>query len=158
MGTSGKITLKLTSSRATTSKGGTVLSFESEEGSVVSTDEEAHLLAQALDEMSSLGYDPRKTEMISTWLQNTEYREGVERSVAESGKWKSCVGRKYCHEPEVVANRYLESVDAFKRFDDVLCAHGLVRRSVRVDDMGLGRQSGGVSCSGLIVIALAPKE
>jgi hypothetical protein len=113
---------------------------------------------QALDEMSSLGYDPRKTAMISTWLQNTEYREGVERSVAGSGKWASCVRRKYCHEAEVVANHYLESVDAFKRFDDVLRVHGLVRRSVRIDDMGVGRQSGGISCSGLVVIALAPKE
>lgn len=153
-----EITVKLSSARPNTSHGETVLTLEVDNGSISPTTEEVHLLGQALDEMPSLGYDPRKVEMISTWLQNTKYREGIEHSVAESGKWSSCVGRKYCHAAEDVANRYLEAVDAFKSLDDILHVHGLVRRSVRVDDMGVGKQSDGISCTGLIIIAMSSKE
>ena len=153
----GVITLKLTT-KPTGSDGRTVLSFVPDATSTPTVIEEAGLVTQALNEMASLGYDPQKLEMISTWLQSTEYREGVQRAVAESGKWKSCVNRKYCHEAEASADRYLKSVDAFKPFDDALRAHGLERRSVRIDDMGIGQEAGHVSCSGLIVITLGPKE
>lgn len=150
----GGITVKL-SAPPQASDGRTVLSLEPDDGTIPTVAKEANLLGQALDQMPALGYDPRKLEMISTWLQNTEYREGVERSLTQSGKWKSCVGRKYCHEAEVAANEYLASVNAFKPFDNVLRAHGLMRRSVRVDDMAVSAGSAHISCSGLLVIALA---
>lgn len=153
----GDITIKL-SARPHSNDSHMVLSIEPEDGSIPPASEEANLLARVLDEMPSLGYDPRKLEMISTWLQNTEYRQGVQRSLIKSRKWKSCVGQKYCREAGAVADQYLASIDAFKPLDDVLRAHGLMRRSVTIDDMGVGTESGRVSCSGLIVIALGKTE
>ena len=153
----GEVSLKLTS-RPNQSVGYTVLSLGSDDAIVPTNDEQAHFLGQVLDEMPSLGYDPRKVEMISVWLKNTAYREGVQHSLEKSGKWKMCVGRKYCHEAEAVANQYLQSVDAFKSLDGVLGAHGLTRRTVQIDDMGVSRSSGNVSCSGLIIIALRAKD
>jgi len=120
--------------------------------------EETDLLKQVLNEIASSGYDPEKIEMISTWLQNTEYREGVEHFLVKSGGWKSCVGLKYCRKEEVIADKYLKSINAFKSFDDVLKTYGLVRRSVRVDDMAVGQKSGRISCSGLVIIALRSKK
>lgn len=152
-----EITLKLWSAHSNTEKGGISLSFDSDNSVKESTAEEVRLLGQALDEMPSLGYDPHQTRIVTIWLQNTQYQAGVGRAIAGSGKWKHCVGRKYCHEAEVIADQYLKSVDAFKWLDPVLSAHGLARDSVRVDDMGVGGEAGRISCSGLIVIALAPK-
>lgn len=153
----GEITFRL-SARPNSIDGRTALSLEPDDDAVPSTREEADLLAQVLGEMPSLGYDPRKLEMISTWLQNTEYRNGIQNAVAKSGTWKSCTGQKYCYQAETVADHHLESVDAFKAFDSALHSYGLVRKSVRIDDMGVGRGSDGVSCSGLVVIALEKKE
>jgi hypothetical protein len=65
---------------------------------------------------------------------------------------------KYCHEAEPIADRYLWSVDAFNSFDDALLAHGLVRRSFHVDDMGVGERLGKVLCDGLIFIYLSQSE
>ena len=138
--------------------GNTVLVLEPEGHSMPGVLEEAALLKQVLNAMTSHGYDPQKMATINTWLQNTEYQEGVEHSLVESGGWKSCVGRKYCHEAEVIANRYLKSINAFKSFDDVLQAHGLVKRSIKIDDMGIGRKSGRISCSGLVIITLNSKK
>lgn len=150
----GSITFKL----LTNPNGSTVLVLEPKDRSIPDVREEADLLKQVLNEMASSGYDPQKIEMINTWLQNTEYQEGVEHFLVKSGEWKSCVGRKYCHKEEVIADKYLKSINAFKSFDDVLQTHGLVRRSVRVDDMGVGQKSDRISCSGLVVIALNSKK
>jgi len=149
----GEITAKLSASSDRIHHG-TVLVIEPDGDYMPTASEEVALLAQVMGEMSALGYEPREMEIITTWLQNSEYRAGVQRSVAESGKWKSCTGRKYCHEAEPVANHYFESVEAFKPFDEVLRHYGLIRKSVRMDDMGVGEKPGHISCSGLVVITL----
>jgi hypothetical protein len=138
--------------------GETTLHFKSEGESIQPTSDELRLLGQALDEMPALGYDTRKIVSITIFLQRSEYQPGVEHVVAESMKWKSCIGMKYCHEAEPIADRYLRSVDAFNSFDDALRAHGIVRRSFHVDDMGLGERLGKIFCDGLIFIFLSQSE
>jgi hypothetical protein len=132
----------------------TVLSLEPSGDSKPTTGEEEDLLRQVLHDMAEHHYDPSKLVMISTWLQNSEFQEGVEHAVFESGRWKSCLGRKYCYQAEITANHFLSSVDAFKGFDAVLHEYGLRRKAVRVDDMGVGARTGGVLCQGLVVISL----
>jgi hypothetical protein len=135
-----------------------VLSLAPEGKALLTVAEEANLLRQVTHDMTELRYEPSKLEMISTWLQNSEFQEGVERAIFQSPKWKSCLGRKYCYEAESVANHFLLSVDAFKEFDAVLHEYGLKRKTVRVDDMAVGTRAGGVLCQGLIVIALEKKR
>jgi hypothetical protein len=132
----------------------TVLSLEPFGGSKPTTGEEEALLRQVLHDMTEHGYDPGKLLMISTWLQNSEFQDGVEHAVSESVNWKSCLGRKYCYKAEIAANHFLSSVDAFKGFDAVLHEYRLRRKAVRVDDMGVGSKAGGVLCQGLVVISL----
>jgi hypothetical protein len=132
----------------------TVLSVEPFDESKPTTAEEEVLLRQVLHDMTEHGYDPGKLLMISTWLQNSEFQDGVEHAVSESVNWKSCLGRKYCYKAEIAANHFLSSVDAFKGFDAALHEFGLRRKAVRVDDMGVGNKAGGVLCQGLVVISL----
>ncbi len=135
-----------------------VLSVRSEGDSKLRAAAEVDLLRQVLREMSSLGYSPRNLEMISTWLRNSEYREGVEEAVLKSGTWKACTGFKYCHQAEGVADQFLKSVDAFKEFDGVLREYGLRRKSIHVDDMGVGMKAEHIHCAGLIVISLEKEK
>lgn len=150
---SGDVTVKLSRVQDGTRKR-LALSLEPQAESTPKVTQEAEFLRQVLDDMASLGHNAGELTMITTWLQNSEYRDGVERAVTSSGVWRSCGRRKYCHEAEPVANRYLENVGAFSAFDAILAAHGLRRRSVRVDDMAVGEKSSRVLCSGSIVIAL----
>ena len=78
--------------------------------------------------------------------------------MAKSGAWRSCRGYKYCHKAEGLANQFLESVDAFKTFDEILRPYGLRRKWVHIDDMGVGERAGQVSCNGLIVIAIEKRR
>jgi hypothetical protein len=96
--------------------------------------------------------------MISTSLQNSEFRAGIQREVFQSGIWKSCTGLKYCHQAERVADQFLSSVDAFREFDAILHEYGLRRKAVEVDDMGVGAKSGNVLCEGLIVISVEKEK
>lgn len=149
----GEIDIKLSGSLSNKNDH-TVLSLEPDGGSRPTVSEEAGLLRQVLREMSSLRYDTSNLQMISTWLQNSEFLEGVEREVFKSGKWKSCTGRKYCYEAEGVADQFLNFVNAFKEFDAILQEYGLRRKAVHMDDMGVGMKNGQILCSGLIVISL----
>jgi hypothetical protein len=149
----GDVDIKL-SSHPKGSNSHTVLSLAPNGDSIPTASEEAGLLRQVLHDMSSLQCDPTKLEMISTWLQNSEYRDGIEHAVFQSGKWKSCVGRKYCYQAEHVADLFLSSVDAFKEFDTTLLEYGLKRKTIHVDDMAVAAKGGGVLCQGLIVISL----
>ncbi|HEY2495755.1 MAG TPA: hypothetical protein VGK24_01690 [Candidatus Angelobacter sp.] len=135
-----------------------LLSLSPEGNAAPTVREEENLLRQVLNDMTELHYDPSKLEMISTWLQNSEFQEGVEHAVSESRKWKSCLGRKYCHQGEVAANHFLSSVDAFKDFDAVLHKYGLKRKAVRVDDMAVGIKAGRILCQGLVVISLGKEK
>jgi hypothetical protein len=153
----GEIILKLSSAPNSNDRR-TVLSLEPLGDSKPTTNEEAELLRQVLHEASSLQYDASKLEMISTWLQNSEFQEGVEQAVAHSDKWKSCAGRKYCYQAEGVANQFLKSVNAFKEFDTILHEYGLKRKAARVDDMAVGDKTGKVVCQGLIVISLEQEK
>lgn len=137
---------------------GSVLFIKPERGSRVRTAEEVDPLGQVLREMSALGYPPHNLKMISTGLRNSEYKEGVEEAVLKSGTWKACTGLKYCHQAEGVANQFLRSVNAFKEFDSVLHEYGLKRKSIHMDDMGVGVRAGQVHCAGLIVISLEKEE
>jgi len=153
----GEIDFKL-SSALNASNGGTVLSLSPIGNSKPTTSEEAELLRRVLHEMSTLHYDPTKLQMISTWLQNSVFQDGVGNAVFRSGKWKSCVGRKYCYQAEGVANQFLASIDAFKDFDAVLHEYGLRRKAVSVDDMAVGNTAGQIVCQGLIVISLEKEK
>jgi hypothetical protein len=130
------------------------MSFDPEDDITPSAAEEAELLRQVLHDISSLGYNPSKLQMITTWLQNSEVRDQVEQAVFESGEWKSCRGRKYCYQAEHVTNQFLSSVDAFKEFDVPLREYGLRRKAVHVDDMAVGEKGKRVFCQGLLVISL----
>jgi hypothetical protein len=136
----------------------TVLSLDPDGNSVPTAREEADLLRPVLTEMSSLQYDPKNMEMISTWLQNSEYRDGVAGAVFQSGKWKSCSGFKYCHQAEGVADQYLSSIDAFKEFNTILHEYGLRIKAVRVDDMATATKAGKLLCEGLLVISLEKEK
>jgi hypothetical protein len=76
----------------------------------------------------------------------------------KSGKWKSCIGRKYCQQVEPVAVQYLHSIDAFKELDPVLREYGLKRKSIHVDEMGVGMEAGRVLCGGLMFIVLEKEK
>jgi hypothetical protein len=104
--------------------------------------------------MPSLGYDPHNLEMISAWLQDSVFEEGVERAVQKSGRWKGCLRQKYCHDAEGVADQYMLSINAFSEMDAVLHEYGLKRKAVRLDDMGVGTKGSHVLCDGLIVVSL----
>jgi hypothetical protein len=149
----GDVRVKLTSA-SRRGNGHTVLSLEPEGDSMPTAGEEAGLLQGVLNEMSSLQHDPSQLGMISTWLQNSEFRGGIEDAISQSGKSESCAGLKYCHQAELVADQFLSSVDAFKEFDTVLKEYGLRRKAIHVDDLAVGRNSGRVLCQGLIVISL----
>lgn len=133
---------------------GSVLSIRVEGDSKVKTSEEVEPLRQVLGEMSRLNYPPQNLEMISTWLQHSEYQNGIDSAVLRSGSAKGCNRTKYCHEAESTANQFLKSVNAFKEFDSVLSEYGLKRKSVNVDDIALGVSSGQINSSGLIVVVL----
>ena|SRR5947209_4812999 len=131
-----------------------LLSLEPSGDSQPTSKEEEPLLRRVFYEMTQRGYDPSRLVTISTWLQNSEFKYGVEHAVSESGKWKSCLGRKYCYAAEVAANNFLSAADAFKAFDTVLHEYGLKRKTVRVDGLGIEAKDRGVLCQGLIVISL----
>lgn len=135
-----------------------VLSITLEDDSKLRTAAEVDSLRQVLRSMSSLGYPPQNLEMISTWMRNSEYQEGIEQEVLKSGTWKACSGLKYCHQAEGVADQFLKSVDAFKEFDGALHEYGLKRKRIHVDDMGVGMKAGKVRCAGLIVILLQSEK
>jgi len=120
--------------------------------------EEANLLRQVLREMPSLGYDPKNLGRINTWLQQSEFLEGVEDAVSKSGIWKSCTGHMYCYQAQGVADQFLSSVDAFKEFDAVLHEYGLRGNTIHVDGMGVGMKDGQILCSGLIIIYLEKEK
>jgi hypothetical protein len=98
----------------------TVLSITIEDNSKLRTAAEVDSWRQVFRAMSSLGYPPQNLEMISAWLRNSEYQEGIEQAVRKSGTWKACTGVKHCHQAEGVADQFLKSVDAFKELDGVL--------------------------------------
>jgi len=144
-----------------------VLSMDLAVDSTAITSEEADLLRRVLQEIPSLGYEPRRLKMITASSDESELRGGINLAITRSGKWRSCVGLKYCYEAQKVADQFLKSVDAYKEFDDVLQRYGLKRKRVSMDDMAcatvseLGsasRSDGGepntISCSGLILIEL----
>ena len=137
---------------------GSVLTIRPESNANVKSVEEVQSLRQVLSEMSALGYPSQKLGMISTGLQNSEYREGVEEVVLKSGTWKDCTRTKYCHEAEGVADQFLQSVGAFKEYDGVLHEYGLKRKNIHVGDMGVGTTAGRVQCSGVIVISLEKEK
>jgi len=134
--------------------------------SAVTTREEADLLGRVLQEMPSLGYDPRDLEMITTSSDESELREGINLAVTKSGKWRSCIGRKYCYEAQKVADQFLKSVNAYKEFDDTLEQYHLKRTRVTTDDVACTvpraasaprndtREEIKVSCGGMIDIAI----
>lgn len=135
-------------------KDGTVLSIEPDGDCMLTVRDETRVLRQVLSEMSFLGHNPSKLQMISTWLRNSEFRASVEDAVFRSGIWKACVGRKYCPQAEEVANGYLSSVLAFREFDTVLGHYGVSIRAIRVDTMAVAARDGRIVCSGLLVISL----
>ncbi len=134
--------------------GRTVLSLEPVGNSVPTVSEEAALFRQVMHEMPALGYDPSNLETVVTSLQNSEFLEGVESAVFKSGKWKSCIGTKYCYQAKGAAEQFLTSADAFKEFDTVLQTYGLRRKAVWIDEMGVGVAAGRVVCSGLLFIPI----
>jgi hypothetical protein len=153
----GKVGVKLTAALEKPS-GRTVLTLKPEGELKPTVSEEAELLRRVLRDMPSLGYDPSNLEMISTWLQGSGFEEGVEQAVQHSGRWKACLGRKYCHAAEGVADQYMLSINAFNEMDAVLHEYGLKRKAARLDDMAVAMKSGRVLCDGLIVIPLDKKK
>jgi hypothetical protein len=149
----GKVGMKLTATLEKPS-GRTVLTLKPEGELNATVGEEAELLRRVLREMPSLGYDPHNLEMISTWLQDSVFEEGVEQAVHKSGRWKGYLRQKYCHEAEGVADQYMLSINAFSEMDAVLHEYGLKRKTVRLDDMAVAMKGSHVLCDGLIVISL----
>ena len=118
-------------------------------------------IAEVLKQMPKLGYDPARLVMISTPLQESEYKDGVNRAVQESGVWKQkgCIGAKYCHSAEPVVKRYLESASAYNDLDSTFAAVGLQRLKIFADDVACSKEAGTtirVGCDGLIFIVTAP--
>jgi hypothetical protein len=136
----------------------TRLSLETEDDSRLTTGEQADLLRQVLQDKSSPQTDPGKLNTISIWIRESEFQEGIEHALFQSGNWKTCIGRKYCYQLEGLADHFLLSIDAFKAFDPILQQFGLRRKGVSVDGLEVSDKLGQVHCSGLIFVALERRK
>ena len=141
----------------------TSLAFQSEEKlSTIATRNLAQFLGSGLKEMPSLGYDPSNLVNVSVSLTDSELHAGVNHAVEQSGIWRSCVNRKRCYQAQKVADRYLDSVNAFSEFDHHLQLYGLRRKRVSTDDLVCGpistTASATVSCGGLVHIQVVRVE
>jgi hypothetical protein len=153
-----EIRVKLSAAFLNGSDNRSTLSLTSEDDFSPTVKEEVDLLRQVLREMHSLGYDPNNLMMISIWLENSEYLEGVKEAVFKSGEWKSCKGYKYCYQAQGAADRFLSSANAFKALDTVLQEYGLRRKAIHMDEMAAGMQAGHFYCSGMIDISLEKQK
>ena len=144
----------------------TSLSFDAQKTESAPTiREEAEFLGVVFREMPSLGYSPLSIRTITLSIRESELRGRIEQAIVNSGKWRSCLGLKYCSEAQVVVDEFLRSENAYRQFDGVLQQFGLTRKKVRADDVTVSLPSGSqldgerhskltpqVSCWGQIVI------
>jgi hypothetical protein len=115
------------------------LSFEAPNAEgAPSTREEAGFLGEILRAMPALGYDPKSLEEISISIEDSELGEDIDTMLAKQGRWRSCIGRKYCQEAESEIDKFLRAGDAFKEFDGALMSFGLFRQSVLASDVTVG--------------------
>jgi len=138
--------------------------------SPISVHQEAEVFSKVLEKMKSSGYSPESLEMISFPIERTALKEGIDRAVSNSSTWRSCIGRKYCHEARKVADQFLASTNALKELDKRLQASGLQIVRAATDDVACNvmknrtvqsgdspRQAQQASCSGFVYIELKTK-
>lgn len=102
-------------------------------GSMSGTDE-VNAVQNVLREMPSLGHKTLDLSLILVDSDAVDFREAMEHQVANSGRWRDCIGRMHCYAIAKVMASSFASSDLEPALDKLLRTHGLRISEISVDE------------------------